>query len=358
MTITALDIPRLRLSHQHVVGPPFEKVEDVVRWMGAVQAQEYHQAAWALGVRTRHAVSADIDRTLAEGSILRTHVMRPTWHFVSPEDIRWMLALTGPRVQAGSAHRYRELNLDDTVFAHANETLARALEGGVSLTRAELGRILDAAGIETSTPQRLPHILMHAELDGVICSGPKRGKEFTFALLEERVPRGRVMGREEAVAELVRRYFTSHGPATVRDFVCWSGLTVSDAKAGLESLKGQIAGEKIDGKVYWLPQDASLGPAPLSTVHLLPAFDEYTVAYADRGGILRPEHSPQVSSVMLGPVIVADGYVVGSWKRVFRGGSVVIEAKPFNMLSEAERGGVVEAAARYGEFLGVHAELA
>lgn len=352
MTV-ALDIPRLRLCHQRIVGPPLEKPEDVVRWMGAVQAQDYAQAVWALGLRTPHAIAADIDRSLAEASILRTHVLRPTWHFVSPEDIRWLLALTAPRIQAGSAHRYRELQLDDAVFGRTNEAIGRALEGGVSLTRAELGQVLEEAGVETRTPQRLVYILMRAELDGVICSGPKRGRQVTYALLDERVPRGRVMGREEAVVELVRRYFGSHGPATERDFVWWSGLTTADARAGLEALRGQIVSEKIDGKTYWLPLDTSLPSKSSPAVHLLPAFDEYTVAYADRRGILRPEHSPQGSNVMLGPVIVVEGYVVGVWRRTFNRGSVVIEASPFTGLSDAESRGVAAAAARYGEFLGI-----
>ncbi len=355
--MTNLDIRGPRLCHQRIVGTPFEGPEEVVRWMGAVQAQDYRQAVWALGLRARRAVAGDIDRALAEGSILRTHVMRPTWHFVSPEDIRWMLALTGPRVKAGSAHRYRELRLDNEVLAHTNQILARALEGGASLTREELGGVLEGAGVDTVTPQRLVYILMTAELDGVICSGPKKGKQFTYALLDERVPSGVVMGREEAVVELVRRYFTSRGPATARDFAWWSGLTTADATIGLEALRGQIVGEKINGKMYWLPQDASLPPELAPSVHLLPAFDEYTVAYADRRDILRPEHSPKGGYVMLGPVIVVDGYVVGSWKRTFNRGSVVIDAEPFGTLSEVEREGIAAAATRYGEFIGHPASL-
>ncbi len=355
--MTGLDIRQLRLCHQHIAGSPFEKSEDVVRWMGAVQAQDYGQAVWALGLRTRHVVAADIDRALADGSILRTHVLRPTWHFVSPEDIRSMLALTGPRIKAGSAHRHRELQLDDGVIAHTNEVLARALEGGVFLTREELGRVLEEAGVDTSIPQRLVYILMNAELDGVICSGPKRGKQFTYALLDERVPRARPRQRAEAVVELVRRYFTSHGPATTQDFAWWSGLTTADAREGLEALKGKIVSERSDGKTYWFSHGASLPSKSEPSVQLLPAFDEYTVAYADRRDILRPEHSPKDGYVMLGPVIVVDGYVVGSWRRTFKRGTVVIEAKPFTVLSEQERREVGLSAARYGEFLAVSAVL-
>ena len=356
--MTALDmgVRGLRQCHQRIEGPPLDTPEDVVRWMGAVQSQDYGQAAWALGLRAASATAAGIDRALAEGTILRTHVMRPTWHFVSPEDIRWLLALTGPRVKAGSAGRLRELELDAAILLRSHKILAKALEGGISLTRDELGQVLENAGVETSMPQRLVYILMTAELDGIICSGPKRGKQFTYALLEERVPRGRAMDRDEAVVELVRRYFTSHGPATTRDFAWWSGLTTADARAGLEALKGQIVGEKVDGKTYWFPRKGTPLPDPPS-VHLLPAFDEYTVAYADRRDILRPEHSPQSSSVMLGPVVVVDGYVVGNWKRTLRKGTVVMEVNAFTEMGEAERGSVATAAGRYGEFLGMPAVL-
>jgi hypothetical protein len=325
--------------------------------MGAVQAQDYNQAAWALGLRTRNATATDIDRCLANGSILRTHVMRPTWHFVSPEDIRWLLALTGPRIRAGLAHRYRELRLDDSVFGRTHELLGRALAGGRCLTRAELGQVLEQGGVETSTPQRVPHILTRAELDGVICSGPRRGKQFTYALLDERVPRGRTIGREEAVVELVRRYFTSHGPATVRDFAWWSGLTTADARAGLDALQDQMLCERIDGKRYWLPGDLRQPPESSPEVHLLPAFDEYTVAYADRRSLLLPEHSPQGSNTLLGPVLVVDGHVVGTWGRALRRASAVIKVEPFTGLGESERLGVAAAATRYGAFLGVPAVL-
>lgn len=360
MTITAVDIPGLRLRNQHVAGPQMEAVEaveDVVHWMGAVQAQEYPQAAWGLGLRARNCTAEDVDRALEEGSILRTHVMRPTWHFVSSRDIRWLLELTGPRVRAGMARRYRELRLDDAACSTANDRLARALEGGIYMTRAELGSFLEEAGIDTGTPQRLPHILMRAELDGVICSGPKRGKQYTYALLDERTPSERAMDREAAVVALVRRYFFSHGPATLRDFAWWSGLTMSDARAGLEALKEEIASEQIDGQSYWLPRNASLVPRQSPSVHLLPAFDEYTVAYADRRAVLRPEHFPQTSEVMLGPVIVVDGLVAGSWKRTIKRDSVVIEVSLFSALGEKEARGVAAAADRYGEFLGLPARV-
>lgn len=352
-----MHVRETRLWNQHITGPLLEKPGDVVRWMGAVQAQDYGQATWAIGLRTSGNTATEIDRALEDGSILRTHVLRPTWHFVTPDDIGWLLALTGPRVKAASAGRLRELLLDEVVLGRSKEVLARALEGRTYLTREELGLVLENAGIETSTPQRLVYILMCAELDRLICNGPRKERQFTYALMNERVPSGRVMDRDEAVAELVRRYFTSHGPASLRDFTWWSGLTMNDARRGLAALKDEIASVKVGDRTYWLPEAASLAEELSPRVHLLPAYDEYTVAYADRSDILRPEHSPQSSVVMLGPVVVVDGYVVGRWRRTIRKGSVSIEVSPFTDIGEAEMHGVVEAARRYGQFVGVPAVL-
>src|SRR5213078_2598445 len=239
---------------------------------------------WALGLRLQGVTDDDIEQAFTAGAILRTHVMRPTWHFVSPADVRWLLALTAPRVHAASAYYNRKLELDDAVFRYTNAVLANALQGEKQLTRDELASALQQAGIVTEGEQRVTHIMMRAELDGIICSGARRGKQFTYALLAERAPQARTLARDEALAELTMRYFTSHGPATVQDFVWWSGLTVADARAGIESLKSQLVQEVIDGQIYWF--SASTPPAKVSSsTYLLPYFDEYTVGYTDRSAV-------------------------------------------------------------------------
>src|SRR6266702_3694762 len=225
------NIAHQRLHNQLITQQTFEKAGDVVKWLGAVQAQDYAAAKWALGLRMQNST---------DEIILRTHVMRPTWHFVLPADIRWMLALTAPRVLATIAYYDRTLGLDDTVFTHTNTVLAKALQGGKQLTRDELASVLQQAGIATDNLQRTGHVLMHAELDGIICSGARRGKQFTYALLDERTPQARTLDRGEALAEFARRYFTSRGPATLQDFVWWSGLTVADARTGLEMVTSQL----------------------------------------------------------------------------------------------------------------------
>jgi Protein of unknown function (DUF1006). len=355
--MTPQEIVRRRLRSQRIAaGTGFSRPEEVVSWFGAVQAQEFAEAKWALGLRMAAGVTdADVERAFAEGAILRTHVLRPTWHFVAPADIRWMLALTGPRVNAVNASLARKLGVDDAVFAKSNDTLARALAGGKQLTRAELADALRRAGVEISEGVHLSLLVMRAELDGVICSGARRGKQFTYALLDERVPPAPSLSREEARAELVRRYFTSHGPATLRDFAWWSGLTLADARAGVAAVGDRLtAREGTDGATYFMSLEDA--PAPeaeeaLRTTYLLPAFDEYTVAYRERGALVAPEHAAEAKTRLLDPVVVEGGRAVGTWRKrhaAGRGG-VRIEAAPFTP-GALNAAAFEAAAARYRAF--------
>ncbi|MDQ3707027.1 MAG: winged helix DNA-binding domain-containing protein [Chloroflexota bacterium] len=350
-----LDIARRRLYSQGLAGGGFERPEEVVGWMGAVQAQDYPAAKWALGLRLRGAVDDDVERAFAEGTILRTHVMRPTWHFVLPADIRWLLALTGPRVNAVDASNYRTLQLDEALFARSHNVLAKALEGGQQLTRPELGATLQQAGINTQDSRRLAHIMMRAELDGVVCSGARRGAQFTYALLDERAPRARRLERDEALAELTLRYFRSHGPAQVKDLVWWSGLTTGDIKAGIEMVKSHLAYETIEGRTYWFAESTPFESAPSPTAYLLPNFDEYSVAYRDRSALVDPSSEKQdpQDSFYLGNLIVIDGKVVGSWKRTFSRGALVITTQLITRLNEVQKEAIAAAANKYGAFLGM-----
>ena len=222
-----------RLVNQKLSSSKIRRAVDVVRWFGAVQAQDFNAAKWALALRMRKATDAVIEEAFNKGEILRTHVMRPTWHFVAPEDIRWLLQLTAPRVNLKAGPNYRKFELDAAVFKRSNKIFVKALRDGKHLTRPALKSMQNADGIDVTDSVRLAHILLRAELDGVICSGPRIGKQFTYALLEERAPAARALNRDEALAEITQRYFRSHGPATLQDFVWWSGLTVEDAKRGI-----------------------------------------------------------------------------------------------------------------------------
>jgi winged helix DNA-binding protein len=352
--MTNLDIVRQRLHNQLITQRTFEKPGDVVQWLGAVQAQDYAAATWALGLRMQDVTANDIEQAFAEGAILRTHLMRPTWHFVSPADIRWLLALTAPRVNAVNAYYYRKLELDDALFGRSNAVLAQALQGGKQLTRPELVSVLQRAGIATDDLQRFTHIMMRAELDGIVCSGARRGKQFTYALLDERTPQARTLDRDEALAEFARRYFTGHGPATLHDFVWWSGLTVADARAGLEMVKSQLTHEVIDGQTYWFSISTPPAKDLSHSAYLLPNFDEYIVGYKDRSAIFDASHTKKLDprgNVLFNYTMVLDGRIVGTWKRAMQKGAVIITQHLFTALDPAETCAFTAAANRYGAFL-------
>lgn len=322
------EIARRRLAGSFLLGSPHGTPAEVVAALGAVQAQDYPGAKWAVAQRTRGTTDAELDRALADATILRTHVLRPTWHFVVPADIRWMLALTGGRILAGLGARHRFLEVDAALRRRANRLLEKALRDGNYLTRAEVAELFARGGIDLTERQRLAHLLLIAELEGLVCSGPVRGKQFTWALLEERVPPRATPTREEAVVELVRRYFETRGPATLHDFAWWSGLTTADAKRGLEALGRAVEKTTVDGRAYWFAPRAAPPRSSVPPVHLLPNYDEYFIGHKDRSAILEAVERAGVRHLALQltayPVIV-DGQVVGSWRRTVQGKATVVD---------------------------------
>jgi hypothetical protein len=355
--MTSLDVARRRLFNQHLCYTKFTKPTDLVKWMGAVQAQDYYGAKWALGQRLLAATDDAIEKAFADGRILRTHVMRPTWHFVARADIRWMLRLTAPRVKAFLSHYHRKLELDESVLKAGNKVLANALKGRKHHTRDVLRKALERAGIPTNG-ERLIHILAHAELDEVICSGPRQGKLFTYALLDERAPKTESVTREDSLAMLTRRYFKSHGPATISDFVWWSGLTTTDARNGIDMVQRSFVREVVEGKGYWLSPSAPSGLNTSPVVNLIPTYDEYLVAYKDRSAALpHTGDGPIKENLIFGSTIVIDGRVVGVWKRAVRQDEVAITLTLFRPLTRIEKQGVEIAANEYGKFLGLRAKV-
>ena len=349
------DIAARRLLQQRLAGHRLAGPADVVSWLCAVQAQDYPGAKWAIGLRMRDASDVAVERAFADGTILRTHVMRPTWHFVSPKDLRWMLELTAPRIKGFNAHMHRELRLDEELFSRSNSVIARALEGRRYLTREELGVALADAGIVAKGP-RLAYLIMRAELDAVVSSGPRRGRQSTYALLDERVPQTAGLGRDEALGELALRYFKGHGPATLRDLSWWSGLTATEAKAGLRMASHHLESETMAGGVYWFPRPAKAAAGESELALLLPAFDEFFIGYSgfgrSRSGGSRGESDPVYNS----PVLLG-GLVIGSWRRAFKGEAVIVDAAPFANLGDAESELVSSAAERYGRFVGMPVEI-
>lgn len=346
-------IAQQRLAQQRLSANAFEKPEEVVTWMGAVQAQDYSGGKWALGLRMNQpdrSAAALIEQAFNEGRILRTHIMRPTWHFVAPDDIRWIMALNGPRLKGMNPAMLRSLDLDAKIFARSNDVFAKALEGGHFLTRAELGKKLAEAGIAAGG-LRLAFMTGRAELDLVVCSGPRRGKQFTYALLDERAPQRQVLPHDEAITELTRRYFMSHGPATLRDFAWWSGLTLTDAKAAVDMLAATLHAEVIEGQTYW---SAEFGAKiePENTAHLLPTFDEYFVGYANFDKMRRGGPNAK-GKLVFKSTIVIDGQVVGSWRQTVNENEVLIELAPFEPLTSAEDAAIEAAVQRLRSFWGM-----
>jgi hypothetical protein len=351
--MTRSDIARLRLHNQRIAYATIEKPSDVVAWLGAVQAQDYLGALWAVGLRMRNAVEADVERAIADRTIIRTWPMRGTLHFVAAVDIRWMLELLTPRAVANNAQwLLRDFDLDESAFARSKDLFARALQGGKRLTRNAMYDVLDAGGVSAS--QRGRHILTRLAQDGFICFGAREGKQQTFTLLEEWAPAARRMARDESLAEIAKRYFTGHGPATLQDFAWWSGLTTADATAGLEMAKRSLVQENINGQTYWLASSTPVIEDSSPTAYLLPAYDEYTVAYKDRSAALDPIYAKQANSGngIFYPTIVVDGRVVGTWKRTLKKDSLAISPSPFAKLKRAETRAIAEPAYRYGKFLG------
>lgn len=354
---TTQDTAWRRLMSQRLVGSKLKRPKQVVEWLGAVQAQDYPGAKWALGQRLQEPTDADIERAFAKGDILRTHLLRPTWHFVSPGDIRWLLMLTAPRVHVANAYMYRKLGIDAVLVRRSHAALTKALAKGNQLTRDELRVVLERAGVPTKGELRMGYIMMYAELEGLVCSGARRGKQFTYAMLDDRAPRAPVLERDEALAELSRRYFLSRGPATVHDFAKWSGLTTTDCRKGLDAVKNALEHQSLDGKDYWFAPFKASGPKePQVTAHLLSIYDEYVSGYKDRSAIVSQRHGARLVAMGndLNGILVVDGQIVGVWKRTFDKNVVRVRLESFERLTRDATSGVDAAVEQYGQFVGMN----
>ncbi len=354
---TVTTLRTMRLAAQRIEGSVFTGAAQVVRWMLAMQAQDLPGAKWSVGLRAPGTTQADVDAALADGSVVRSWPMRGTLHLVAAEDIGWMLELTATRTVQSLTRRYRELGLDDATFEAAQDVAISVLEGGRALPRAELFEFFEKHGISTAG-QRAPHILGRLCQNRTLCLGPMLGIHQAVVLMDEWVPNPRRMQREEALGELVRRYFLSHGPATVRDFTWWTKLLARDAGIGLAIARNQLAEIVIDGTSYWmapcLPDRTSKG------VHLLPGFDEYLLGYQDRSAVLAAQHWQSIvpgNNGVFQPTIIDGGRVVGTWRRKSAPAKVTVTPMPFEPLSAVAQGRLTAAVAGYGHFLGRPVEV-
>jgi len=351
--MTPATILRLRLENQRLAPASLRKPEDVVAWFGAMQAQDYLGSLWAIGLRMRKATESLVEAAEARRAIIRTWPMRGTLHFVAAADARWMTQLLAPRVIARNAARLkREVDVDASVVARARDIVSRALEGGRRLERTALYEALEARRIRTANSRGL-HILLCLAMEGTLCLAGRQGKQHTFALLDEWIPKSRSIDRDEALAELAQRYFSSHGPATLQDFMWWAGILTKDAEAGVDGAQRHLVRENVDGRSYWMTARRARprrSPAPI--VKLLPAYDEYTVGYQDRVQLLGGTAGRMSASFgLLSPVLVVDGLAAGSWKRVIARSEVRIATRLHRRLRPAEKAALHAEMKRYENFL-------
>ena len=347
----------LRLHAQGIAHARFATPEAVVTHLGAVQAQDYAGALWSIGLRLAdtQATRADVERAISQRSIIRTWPMRGTLHFIPAIDARWMLELMTPRIIKGAAGRHRQLELDHAAFTRSRSLMTKALKRDAVLTRNALFAALEAGGVSPAG-QRGIHILQRLCMECVLCYGPHSEKQPTFVLFDEWIRTSRKLDRDEALRTMAERFFVSHGPATLRDFIGWTGFTVADAKAGLQLAQSSLERIVTDGGELWMTNDRSVMTATEQRAHLLPGFDEFMLGYKDRSAALAAKHSSRIvpgGNGMFLSTLVLDGQVCGTWRRTARAKSVEIEAMPFVRLKAAERKAFVAPAERYANFLGL-----
>lgn len=334
--MTLKELSLLRLSHQQILVQDFAKPAELISWMGAMQAQDYNMARWAMGIRLPGLSQAALQGSIDRGEVLRTHVMRPTWHLIAAKDASWMLDLTAPHIKRLLTSRLRELELSPSILKKAAKVFEKDLMGDHHLTRDELLLLFEKNKVPTHD-QRASHILMWAEIEKIICSGAIREKKNTYALFDERVTVHKKFTREEGLINLATRYFTSHGPATLQDFLNWSGLPVADGRKTIEMLQDDLFFEKIDSQTFWF-KDANIRSVRESA-YLLPAFDEFIIGYKDRSAYLPGKHKPTAIGVngMFYPVIVVHGQVIGLWKRTIVKNKVKVALNYFRGLKPADK---------------------
>jgi hypothetical protein len=351
-----------RLRAQRLTGAPCATPEEAVGRLLAVQAQDFGPAKWSVGARVAGATDAVVEEAFSAGRILRTHVLRPTWHFVLPADLRWLLTATAPRIRLRDRRRYAQLGLDEAALDRSAAAFAAALRGGHTLTRGDMAAVAEDAGVSPEG-QRMPYLLMNAELAGLTCSGPRRGKQHTYVLLAERAPEAPDLPRDEAHAELAARFFTGHGPATAKDLAWWASLTLAEARAAIERAAKRLRREELGGLTFWSGSDESDAPGPASRrrpgVRLVQGYDELIMGYSETKVLLAREGSSWVAATPPAGrlVVLLDGRVGGFWRRTLKRDRVLVEAELIDAWDDRAREALEAEAERYAAFLGLDLDL-
>ena len=345
-------IEHLRTYGQQLAEPVFEDARALVAHMGAVQAQDMAGSKWALGIRLRRPSLAAVREAVDSGRIIRTHVLRPTWHYVAAEDVRWMLDLSGKRIRAAYLNWGKRSWVDEKTLARFYDSAARLLAGTDGLTIQELTDGLVRSGFGWEADQ-VKYMLCFGEADGVVCNGREKGRKHTYALLDERVPAVAEVSREEALSLLARKYFSSHSPASPDDFAWWSGLTATEAKKAMQSIERELIADRYEGEKLYVHESCIPESAPDKEVHLLPPFDEYLISYKDRSHVLDPKHAHKAHNNFgtFQPVIFQDGKIVGNWTKKVKKAGTEIEAAPFDSKTKIDARKLADAIDRYRAFL-------
>ena len=345
-------IASLRLTSQQLADPQFDSPKDLVNWMGAIQAQDPAMARWAVGIRLKSATEETVRNALDRGEILRTHIMRPTWHLVSAEDIRWMLKLTGQRVRAANYSFGKTMGVPESLYAPGNRLFEKILQGGNHLTKEEIVRELTKAGI-TDDAHVATRLLADAEMQGIICSGACKGEKITYALLEERVPPVKELHQEEALALFAEKYFQSHSPASEEDFRWWSGLSATEARHAIGLISHRLEKETSGSRTFYLHASLTGKTARKDILHLLPSFDEFLISYKDRSDTLAQEHRAKAFNNYgtFYPVILHNGRIVGNWKKLPNKKQPDIQATFFEPDTRISNKLTEQASIRYKTFL-------
>ena len=356
--MNARDILTMRLTSQQIASSESGSPSEVVARLLAMQAQDHRGALWSIGLRLPESTVADIERAIANRTIVRTWPMRRTLHYVAADDVRWMLRLLTPRAIKGMAGRLARLGIDEPVLARGRKAIEKAFREHPLLTREQVYDVLARAKIPPEN-QRGIHIISRLSQEGLLCFGPHRGSAPTFALLDEWIPPSRVLARDEALARLTARYFRGHAPATVRDFAWWSGITLGDARTGVAMMSAELEQKKIGDTTYIVSRAAAEVSADARQVarrlFLLPGFDEYMLGYSDRSVALDSAHAQKIvpgNNGMFMPTIVARGRVIGTWRMGPSRSTVPVTPLPFTPLSAGDARAFAAAAQRYQTFHG------
>lgn len=350
------EIIEFRIQNQLLRNSGKEDVRDIVAHMGAIQAQDFAMAKWAIGIRGKGIKEKDVDIALEKGRILRTHLLRPTWHLVSGEDVHWLTELTAPQIITRMRSRQKQLGLTHKLIEKSNELIRKELTDKKFAKREELTAVLEAAGFDPGD-NRMAYLLIFAELGGIISSGPFQGNVATYSLLKSKTQSMGDFNRGAALEELTRRYFRSHGPATLGDFIWWSGLKKTEARKSLEGISDNLSRAKCEDQEFWYyPEESRSGEA---RAWLLPSYDEFYISYKDRSILLDEKlHKSAVSeNGVFRPMILAENKIYGTWKRALQKNKVIIECNFFSTPSKKIRSMIEDAAGEFALFMGINSEV-